>query len=413
MQKESNMTSSGNFSVGIDIGTSKIVAVAGTKNESGKLEIAGMAKVLSRGIKRGIVYNIEEAASALGELINKLEAITGEKITSANVAYAGQHIKTLELKLKKLYPDVGVVSKHDVDSLNEEAKISGVPEGYKIVEIIPAAYVVDNEFEQNPVGSTGRKLEAWFKLLVIPELYLANLERVFNKIGIQIEGVSFSILALVDAVVPYDDKEMGVILLDFGCGTTKLAVYHNSMLVHTAVIPFGGDVITNDIREGCTILTKWAEELKVKFGEALGDFADDQKVVTLPGQNGWEPKEISFKSLAFIIQARVEEIIDSVNEQIKKTGIDDKMGAGIILTGGTANLKHIISLVKYRTGFDVRKANLVLGLNDRDRELHNPEYFTALGLLNCNTNTGSKSVVQKKKIKTDKAIAKPAIVRTR
>jgi cell division protein FtsA len=151
--------------------------------------------------------------------------------------------------------------------------------------------------------------------------------------------------------------------------------------MHTAVIPFGGDVVTNDIKEGCSILLKWAEQLKVQYGQALGDFADDQKVVTIPGHNGWEPKEISFKSLAFIIQARIEEIIDSVNFQIEKSGIADQLGAGIVLTGGTSNLDNIIALVKFRTGLDARKANLILGLHERHKEIQSSENYTALGLL--------------------------------
>ena len=183
-------------------------------------------------------------------------------------------------------------------------------------------------------------------------------------------------------MITRDEKEMGVIVLDIGCGTTNLAIFHDYKLIHTAVIPFAGEVVTNDIKEGCSILYKWAEQLKVQYGQALGDFADDQKVVTIPGHNGWEPKEISFKSLAFIIQARMEEIIDSVNFQIEKSGIADQLGAGIVLTGGTSNLENIVSLVKFRTGLDVRKANLVLGLHEKLKEFNTGEYYTALGLLN-------------------------------
>lgn len=394
------------LSVVIDIGTSKMVAVAGAKNEAGKLEIAGVAKVQSKGIKRGIINNIEEAASAIHELVEHLESTTGEQIVSAKVAYAGQHMHTLNIKRNKIYPDGSVVSKLDLESLLEEARKCELEEGYKLVDIIPVAFFVDGEMEQNPVGSTGRKLEAQFKLLVLPEIYILNLERVFNKVGIELEEISFSVLALSDAVVTPDEKEMGVIVLDFGCGTTKLAVYHENRLLHTAVIPFGGDVVTNDIKEGCSILYKWAEQLKVKFGQALGDFADDRKVVTIPSQNGWEPKEISFKSLAFIIQARVEEIIDDVTRQVQKSQIDEKMGAGIVLTGGTANLENIVSLVKFRTGLDVRKASLVLGFSEKNKEWHHPDYFTALGLLS-RCKTSSITMPEKRKAKIEKQPKEP------
>jgi cell division protein FtsA len=223
---------------------------------------------------------------------------------------------------------------------------------------------------EKPVGSTGRKVEANYKLLIIPNSYWVNLLKVFGKLDVKlVKIVTLSTLAVAEAVITRDEKEIGVIVLDIGCGTTNLAIFHNNMLIHTAVIPFGGDVVTNDIKGGCSILLKWAEQLKVQYGQALGDFADDQKVVTIPGNNGWEPKEISFRSLAFIIQARIEEIIDSVNFQIEKSGIVDQLGAGIVLTGGTSNLENIISLVKFRTGLDARKANLVLGLHEKHKEL--------------------------------------------
>jgi cell division protein FtsA len=199
---------------------------------------------------------------------------------------------------------------------------------------------------------------------------------------VKLRKITLSTLAVAEAVLTTDEKEMGVIVLDIGCGTTNLAVFFDNNLIHSAVIPFGGEVVTNDIKEGCSILLKWAEQLKIQYGQALGDFADDQKVVTIPGHNGWEPKEISFKSLAFIIQARVEEIIDSVNFQIEKSGVGEHLGVGIVLTGGTSNLDNITSLVKFRTGLDARKGNLVLGLHEKHKDLHSSEYYTALGLLN-------------------------------
>jgi cell division protein FtsA len=234
---------------------------------------------------------------------------------------------------------------------------------------------------EKPVGSTGRKVEANYKLLVIPNSYWVNLLRVFGKLDVKLEKITLSTLAVAEAVLTRDEKEMGVIVLDIGCGTTNLAIFLDNRLMHTAVIPFGGEVVTNDIKEGCSILLKWAEQLKVQYGQALGDFADDQKVVTIPGNNGWEPKEISFKSLAFIIQARIEEIIDSVNFQIEKSGIADQLGAGIVLTGGTAELENIVPLVKFRTGLDARKANLILGFTERHKDFQSSDYFTALGLL--------------------------------
>ncbi len=233
----------------------------------------------------------------------------------------------------------------------------------------------------NPVGITGKKVEANYKLVIIPETYIINLQRVMDKAGYELGEIKHATLAISEAVLSEDEKEMGVIVLDVGAGTTKMAVYHENKLMHTAVIPFGGEVVTKDIKEGCSVLLKWAEQLKTQYGEALGDFADDQKVVTIPGHNGWEPKEISFKSLAFIIQARLEEIMDCVNAQISKSGIEEHLGAGIVLTGGTANMGNFISLVKFRTGMDARKGNLVIHLNEKKKEFIHPDNYTALGLL--------------------------------
>lgn len=399
------MASKGKLSVVIDIGTSKLVAIAGTKNESGKFEISGVAKVPAKGIRRGVIFNIEEVAVSMKELLASLQSKINEKIEEVSVAYAGQHMKTIQFQRSKFTTDDGVVSKQDIESLYDQAKNAEIEEGYKLLEVIPVSFAIDNEIMEKPVGSTGRKVEAKFKLLVIPNSYWVNLLRVFGKLEVKLDKITLSTLAVAEAVLTRDEKEMGVIVLDIGCGTTNLAIFHDNRLMHTAVIPFGGEVVTNDIKEGCSILLKWAEQLKIQYGQALGDFADDQKVVTIPGHNGWEPKEISFKSLAFIIQARIEEIVDSVNFQIEKSGIADLLGAGIVLTGGTANLDNIISLVKFRTGMDARKANLVLGFTERHKEYQSSDYFTALGLLSMvekNTVTVTPVAEKPPRIKKEK-----------
>jgi len=293
-----------------------------------------------------------------------------------------------------------VVSQFDIDHLYNEVLKAELEPGYQIIKVIPTSFIIDNETELNPVGITGRQIIANYKLLVLPEEYIQNLKRVFDKVGIEIGEITLSTLALSEAVLTEDEKEMGVIVLDIGAGTTKMMIFQENMLVHSTVIPFGGDVVTRDIKEGCSIIQKWAEQLKLQYGQALGDFADDQKVVTIPGYNGWEPKEISFKSLAFIIQARVEEIIDSVFRQIETTGIHEQLGAGIVVTGGTANLENIISLVKFRTGMDARKANLANHLKLKNKDVQNPENFTALGLLNLITNKITSAT--KEKVKKDR-----------
>lgn len=391
------MASKSNLSVGIDIGTSKITALAGEKNEEGKIEIKGMSRVDARGIKRGSVFNIDEAGESIGNLINDLESQTGENIRKVNVTYAGPNVKTVHYRGYRYTSEGGVVSRSDISELYNEARNSNVEQGYSVLHTIPQAYLVDGEMaDMNPVGITGRKIEADFLLITVPEFQLNNLNKALNKAGVEPEEITFSPIAVSEAVLTGDEMEIGAVVLDIGAGTTKIAVYYENVLVHTAVIPFGGNVITSDIKEGCSILAKWAEQLKIRYGQALGDFADEQKVVTIPGYNGWEPKEITFKSLAFIIQARMEEIIDSVFIQIEKSGVTGQVGSGIVITGGTASLNNLISLVKFRTGMDARKAFAVIHPVNKRKELQGQDYLSALGLLKLSLQNNITPPVKRK-----------------
>lgn len=392
------MASKSNLSVVIDIGSSKIVALAGLKNERGRVEVLGSAKTISKGIKRGVVYNIEEAANAIKKCLSELELQLNEEIKTVAVAYAGQHMKTIDFHKSKFTSDEGIVTKFDVDKLYNEAKAVEFEQDFEIIQVIPTSFVIDDEItEQNPVGITGRKIDAYYKLVVMPTPYIANLQRVFDRVGVALADITLSTLAIAEAVITEDEKEMGAIVLDFGAGTTNMAIYYDNRLIHTAVIPFGGSVVTKDIKEGCSILLKWAEQLKIKYGGALGDFADDQKVVTIPVHSNLEAKEISFRSLAYIIQARLEEIIDSVNLEIEKSGVDDKLGAGVVLTGGTAKLERFSSLVKFRTGKDARIANLAFNPICDKKLVHENTWYTALGLLNLVVNKSAISIKETRK----------------
>ena len=392
------MASKSNISVVIDIGTSKIVGLAGQKTEDGKIEIMGISKVPSVGIKRGVVFNIGEVAASLKELLRDLQKQTQEEIKSVAVSFAGQHIKIESCIGSRFTSEEGIVTTSDVAELYNEAKNTKVEKDYSIIHVIPQCYIIDDDIREiNPVGIAARKLEAQYKLLVIPEVHLANLKKVFDMAGVTIENITLSPIAIAEAVLSNDEKEVGSIMLDIGAGTTKLAIYFESVLVHVAVIPFGGNVITRDIKEGCSILSKWAEQLKVKYGEALGDLADEQKVVTIPGHNGWEPKEITFKSLAFIIQARLEEIMDNVNYQIVKSEVEDQLGSGIVVSGGTANLNNIISMVKFRTGMDARKAFPVILPVNRKKEFQEQELLNALGMLKLSMQKGNAAVSGKRR----------------
>lgn len=376
------MASKQELSVVIDLGTSKMVALAGKLTELGKIDIKGLVQLPSKGIKRGVVFNIDETAEVVSQLIAKLEEQTDEDVNVVNVAMAGAKMQTINYKCSALTSGEGFVTASDVQRLIDEAQNVVLKQDYKVVKVIPTSYIIDDENEvEKPVGTTGRKIEASFKLVVVPQEYIIALKLVLDKAGVELGELIHSSLAISEAVANSEEKEVGVIVVDLGAGTTNLAVYQENVLKHTAVIPFAGQVITNDIKEGCSIFLKKAELLKVKYGQAMGDFADDQKVVTIAGENGWEPRDISFKSLAYIIQARLEEIIEIVNEQIHRSGIEENLGSGIVITGGTCNMDNIISLVKFKTGMDARKGHSLIYPATRKEEFQNTEYLTALGAL--------------------------------
>jgi cell division protein FtsA len=368
----------------IDIGTTKIVTIIGRKNGHGKLEVLAMAKTPSKGVKRGVVLNIEETVQSIRTTVDEVQAKSGITFKDVFVGIAGQHIRSVRNRgyiNRDSYETE--ITKEDIYRLINDMKKIPVEVGEEIIHVLPQNFIVDNEAGvKNPVGMSGKRLEGNFHIVIAQIASARNMEKCVNRVGLGINQLILEPLASSEAVLTEDEKEAGVALVDIGGGTTDLAVYYDNVIRHTAVIPFGGNVVTNDIKEGCAILQRQAELLKVQFGSALGDLANEDKIVTIPGISGREPKEISFKSLAYIIQSRMEEIIDAVMFEIENSGVADKLSAGVVLTGGGALLKHLPQLVKFRTGYDVR-----IGLpnehlaGDMDQEVNQPMYSTSVGLV--------------------------------
>jgi len=376
------MASKSDLSVVIDIGTSKLVAMAGRATAEGKMEILGIARSASKGIKRGVIFNLADAIDAVTGVLEILDDQLQDEITTVHVAYAGKDMVTVDYKASRFTGEGGVVSNFDIEELYREAQNAELKEGFKILKVIPTSFIIDDEIKElKPVGVTGKKIEARYKLLLIPEVLLQNLRRVFESVGVELGEVFHSSLALAAAVLPKSEKEMGTVVLDIGAGTSNLAVYHDNVLMHTAVIPFAGDVITHDLKCGCATFLEKAELLKVKYGQALGDQIKHEDTITIAKDNGWEPKKITIRSLAYIIQARLEEIVECVSEEIDKSGVKEDLGTGVVITGGTANLENIITLVKYHTGMDARKAHSIIHPVNRKEEVKDPALFTALGAL--------------------------------
>lgn len=378
------MRQKSNYVAAIDIGTTKIVSLIGKMNESGKLEILGLSQTVSKGVKRGVVLNIEETVSAIKQTVEEAQSQAGVEFSDVFVGIAGQHIKSIKNRgYINLGNDRDEIYQKDIDALIADMYNIPIDLGEEIIHVLPQNYIVDSETGvKNPVGMSGRRLEANFHIVIGQIASAKNIEKCVSRVGLEVNQLILEPLASSAAVLTDDEKEAGVALIDIGGGTTDVAVFCDDSIRHTAVIPFGGNVITKDIKEGCKILQRQAEALKTQFGSALGDLAPEDKVVTIPGINGREPKEISFKNLAYIIQLRMEEIIDAVMFEIENSGCMDKLSAGIVLTGGGALLKHLPQLVRFHTGMDVRigyPGEYLAGVKNDD--IIQPQFATSIGLL--------------------------------
>lgn len=369
--------------VGLDIGTTKIAALVGRKNAFGKIEILGIGKSDSLGVMRGVVANIEKTVQAIKAAVEEASAKSGVDIKVVNVGIAGQHIKSLQhrgmITRKSLEEEIG---QKDIDALIDDMyKLIMMP-GEEIIHVLPQEYIVDSEQGiKDPIGMSGVRLEANFHIITGQMAAANNIKKCVEKAGLAISDLTLEPLASACAVLTEEEKEAGVVLVDIGGGTTDLAIFQDGIIRHTAVIPFGGNIITEDIKEGCSIIHKQAELLKIKFGSALASENQENEIVSIPGLRGREPKEISVKNLAHIIQARMEEIMEHVYFEIKNSGYERKLIAGIVVTGGGAQLKHIKQLIEYVTGMDVRIGLPNEHLAKSAEEVTSPMYSTGVGLV--------------------------------
>jgi len=398
------MSNNEQYVAAIDIGTTKIVTIVGKKNPNSRIEILGLSKAPSNGVKRGVVLNIEETVTAIESTVADVQQRSGIVFTDVFVGIAGQHIKSMKSRGYINRDSVDdEITKDDVFNLTQDMHKIPIEIGEEIIHVIPQNFIVDNETGvKNPIGMCGKRLEANFHIVIGQVASAKNIEKCIRKSGLKVKDLILEPLASSDAVLTEDEKEAGVVLVDIGGGTTDVAVYYDNIIRHTAVIPFGGNVVTKDIKEGCSILQRYAEQLKVQYGSALGDIAPEDKVVSVPGISGRDPKEISFKSLAYIIQSRMEEIIDAVNFEIQSSGYADKISAGVVITGGGAMLRHLPQLVRFKTAMDVRIGfpNEHLAGSSRD-EINQPMFATSVGLImrgldyletyKSNFNAGEKS----------------------
>jgi len=381
---KSNKFAAEDIIVSLDIGTTKVCAVAGVKNEHGKLEILGVGKVPCDGVIRGVVSNIEKTVTSIREAIQIVERQIDGKVKIVHVGIAGQHIKSLRhhgiLTRDNAHDEI---SKEDIDKLINDMYKLVLPPGDKILHVIPQEYTVDNEQGiTEPVGMSGIRLEGNFHIITGQITASNNILRCIKKAGLEVADITLEPIASSTAVLNKEEKEAGVALVDIGGGTTDLTIFHEGIVRHTAVVPFGGHVITRDVKEGCTIMTNQAEKLKKKFGSALADEVLENKIITIPGLKGREPREISEKNLARIIQARMEEILEYIMYEIERSGYKDKLIGGIVLTGGGSKLKFLDELIEYHTGIPTRVSYPIEHLaHGYIRDLSSPVFSTSIGLL--------------------------------
>ena len=397
--------------VGLDIGTTKIVAMIGKKNEYGKLEILGVGKSKSLGVHRGVVNNITQTIQSIQQAILEAENNSGYKINDVVVGIAGQHIRSIQHSdyISRKNPEE-VIGEYDIEQLTCQVQNLSMLPGEEIIHALPQEFKIDGQSEiLEPVGMYGARVESSFHIVVGQAASIRNLGRCVKNAGLELTGLTLEPLASADAVLSEEEKEAGVALIDIGGGTTDLAVFKNGVIRHTAVIPFGGNVITDDIKEGCSIIEKQAELLKTRFGSAWPGENKDNEIVSIPGLRGREPKEISLKNLSKIIHARVVEIIEQVYAEIKLYGHDEskkKLIAGIVLTGGGSQLQHIKQLVEYITGMDTRIGypNEHLAGNSSE-ELSSPLYATSVGLVMESLRNQTNSATPFVEMKTPEPVA--------
>lgn len=383
----------GKIIVGLDIGTTKVCAIVGRFNEYKKIDVLGMGKADSHGVTRGVVTNINKTVDAIKKAVAEAEYKSGVEIRRVHVGIAGQHIKSRQHRGLVVRNTIDTeIDAYDLAKLEADMYKLALNPGEEIIHVLPQEYTVDNEPGiKDPIGMSGIRLEGNFHVITAQMSAARNIYKCIQLAGLEVADLILEPLASSDSVLSGPELDAGVALVDIGGGTTDIAIFHDGVIRHTAVIPYGGNIITEDIKEGCNVLRDHAELLKVKFGSALWEETKPNEIISIPGLRGRDPKEISVRNLAKVVQARVEEIFDMVYCEIKNSGVEKKLIGGVVITGGGAQLKHITHLAEYVTGLDARigfpNEHLAKGMVE---EVKSPMYATGIGLVIKGLNADEK-----------------------
>ena len=369
-----------NLLVGLDIGTSKVAAIVGEFRGGDEIEIIGIGTAPSKGLKKGIVVNLESTVHSIQRAIEEAELMAGCQIKSVFAGIAGSHIKSLNshgivaIKEKE-------VTQHDIDRVIDSARAVAIPADQKILHILPQEFVIDQqEGIKEPIGMSGIRLEAKVHMVTSSVSAEQNIVKCIRRCGLDVDDIVLEQLASCSAVLTDDEKDLGVCLIDIGGGTTDIAIFSEGAIKHTAVIPIAGDQVTNDIAVALRTPTKNAEEIKRLYACALTDMADPQQIIDVPSIGDREPRKISAQNLAEIIEPRYEELLLLVQAELRRSGYEDLIAAGMVITGGSSQVRGLSELAEEIFHMPVRLGTPlhVSGLTD---VAHNPIYSTAVGLL--------------------------------
>jgi cell division protein FtsA len=369
-----------NLVVGLDIGTSKIVAIVAEVTQEGGLEIIGLGSQPSRGLKKGVVVNIEATMASIQHVLEEAEVMADRRITDVYAGIAGSHIRSLNssgmvaIKEKE-------VTQADIDRVVETAKAIAIPNDQQILHILPQEFIIDGQEDvREPLGMSGVRLEVKVHIVTGAVSAVENITKCVRRCGLEVKDVMLQPLASSIAVLNDDEKELGVCLMDIGGGTTDIAVFTGGAIRHTAVIPIAGDQVTNDIAMTLRTPTKEAEELKLRFGCALRQLANPKDVVEVPGVGERAPRKLSRQTLAEVIEPRIEELYKLVQNELRRSGFEELLSSGIVLTGGSALLQGMTELGEEVFHLPVRVGIPAYAGSLAD-VVRSPRYATAMGLL--------------------------------
>ncbi|SDS30323.1 cell division protein FtsA [Halopseudomonas sabulinigri] len=366
--------------VGLDIGTSKVVALVGEIGADGELEIVGIGSHPSRGLKKGVVVNIESTVQSIQRAIEEAELMAGCQIHSVFAGIAGNHIRSLNSNGIVAIRDREVVQA-DIERVLDAGQAVAIPADQKVLHILPQEYVIDNqEGVREPLGMSGVRLEAKVHLVTCALNAVQNIEKCIRRCGLEVEDVILEQLASSYAVLTEDEKELGVCLVDIGGGTTDIAIFTEGAIRHTAVIPIAGDQVTNDIAMALRTPTQYAEEIKIRYACALAKLAGPEETIKVPSVGERPPRDLSRQALAEVVEPRYDELFTLIQAELRRSGFEDMIPAGIVMTGGTAKMEGAIELAEEIFHMPVRLGmpQEFKGLTDVVR---NPVYATSVGLL--------------------------------